>query len=158
MPSIAGKNNAGRRIINQVDGMESWNTPFVGYSFEKRGWLTTIGTGSSLSGRYGNGGAHFSLRISGQVEAIGIVNNAIQKCVCMRRVGESLEPLVHRDLGSDERRAAPEAVIENFEQIARLGSRDGITHPVIQDEQIELCQAGEQIGERAIQVRLGQLE
>ena len=86
------------------------------------------------------------------------MDNPIQKCVCMSRVRESLEPLIHRDLGSDESRASSEAVIENFEQIAGFGSRDGIAHPVIQDEQIELGQAGEQIGERAIQVRLGQLE
>ena len=76
----------------------------------------------------------------------------------MRRVRESLEPLVHRDLGSDERRAASKAVIEDFKQVTRLGSRDGIAHPVIQDEQVEFSQAGKQVGERAIQVRLGQLE
>jgi hypothetical protein len=28
--------NAGERIINQVDGMESWNGAFMGFSFRKK--------------------------------------------------------------------------------------------------------------------------
>ena len=128
------------------------------FSFEKRGWLTTIGTGSSLIDRYGNGGTHLSLRISGQIEAIGIVNDTVKDGICVGGIRESLEPLVHRDLGSDESRASSEAVIENFEQVTGFGSRDGIAHPIIEDKQVDLGQAGEPGGERAIQVRLGQLE
>jgi hypothetical protein len=31
--------SAGIRIINQVDGMGSWNVPFMGFSLEKKEWI-----------------------------------------------------------------------------------------------------------------------
>jgi len=31
--------NAGERIINQLDGMGSWNAAFMGFSFEKKEWI-----------------------------------------------------------------------------------------------------------------------
>jgi hypothetical protein len=31
--------NAGKRIINQVDGMGSWNAPFIGFFFLKKEWI-----------------------------------------------------------------------------------------------------------------------
>ena len=86
------------------------------------------------------------------------MNNTIQKCICMSRVWESLKPLVHRDLGSDKSRATSEAIIEDLEQVAGFGSGDGIAHPIIEDKQVDLGEAGEPGGERAIQVRLGQLD
>jgi predicted RNA-binding protein len=86
------------------------------------------------------------------------MDNTIQKCVCMSRVRESLKPLIHRDLGSDESRAASKTIIEDLEQVAGFGSGDGIAHPIIEDKQVDLGEAGEPGGERAILVRLGQLD
>lgn len=66
--------------------------------------------------------------------------------------GEARKPITHRDMGSNQDGDVAQAVVEDFEQVAGFGSGDGIGHPVIEDEQIYSCQAGEQGGKRAIQV------
>ena len=86
------------------------------------------------------------------------MDDTIQDGICMSGIGESRKPLTHRDLGSHQGGDTPKAIVEDFEQVAGFGSGDGIAHPVIEDEQVYFCQAGEQGVERAIQVRLGQME
>ncbi len=98
------------------------------------------------------------MRISGQIESICVVNDAVKDGVCMGGVGEARKPVSHRDLGSDQGGDTPKAVIKDFKQVAGFGSRIGIAHPIIKDEKIDFGQTGEQNGERAVQVRLGQLE
>ena len=76
----------------------------------------------------------------------------------MGGVGEARKPISNGNLGSNQGGDMPKAVVEDFKQVASFGNRDGIAHPVIEDQQIDLGQAGQQKGERAIQVRLGELE
>jgi hypothetical protein len=43
----------------------------------------------------------------------------------MSGVREARKPLTHRDLGSHQGGDTPKAVVEDFEQVAGFGSRDG---------------------------------
>ena len=76
----------------------------------------------------------------------------------MSGVRKFLKPLINRHLGSDESRATSKAIVEDLEQVAGVGSGDRIAHPIIEDKQVDLGEAGEQGGERAILVRMGQLD
>lgn len=73
------------------------------------------------------------MRISGQIEPICVVNDAVKDGICMSGVREARKPLTHRDLGSHQGGDTPKAVVEDFEQVAGFGSRDGIAHPIIKD-------------------------
>src|SRR3970040_1106487 len=48
------------------------------------------------------------------------------------------------------------AIIQNFKNILGVGECDGITHPVIDDQEIDLCQRSQQSGEGTIGSSQGQ--
>ena len=85
------------------------------------------------------------------------MDDAIEQAVGQGGIGEASEPVGHRDLGSDEGRKAAEAVIEDFEQVAGFSRGERVTHPVVEDQQVDLGQGGEQGGIRAVAVGLRQL-
>lgn len=83
------------------------------------------------------------MRISGQIEAIGVVNEAVEDGICMRGIWESLKPLTYRDLGSNQSRDTPKAIFEDLEQVAGFGNRNGVAHPFVEDEHVDLCQGAQ---------------
>jgi hypothetical protein len=85
------------------------------------------------------------------------VNNTIQYRICDRRIRESGEPICHGNLRGNQGRDPAKAVIEYFQQVTSFRGSERVSHPVIQDEQIEFCQTGKQGWIRAIDVGLRQL-
>jgi hypothetical protein len=75
------------------------------------------------------------------------MDNAVQDGISMSGVREAGKPLTHGNLGTYQGGDMPKAIIKDLEQITGFRSRDGIAHPVIEDEQIDLCQAGEAVRE-----------
>jgi hypothetical protein len=60
----------------------------------------------------------FSEALAVEVDAVSVVNNAIEDSVGERWISDDFEPAVHRDLACDEDRAAVVAVLDDLEQIA----------------------------------------
>ena len=109
------------------------------------------------SGRHEGSRPDLSLRISFEIKPVGIVDDTIEHSIPDRGIWKTGKPIRHRDLGSDQGRDAPEAVVEDLEQVLGILRGDRVPHPVIQDEQVEFGQAGEQGGVGAILVRMRQL-
>ena len=64
-----------------------------------------------------------------------VMNEPVQDRISKSGVGDSPMPLVYRDLCCDQGGSVAEAIIEDFENVLRILDRDGIPHPVIQDQQ-----------------------
>src|SRR3990170_1395375 len=103
----------------------------------KRRWLSDY----KSSGRHDCRRPDFSLRISCQIQPVGIVDNAIEDTIPNGGVGETSKPVRHRYLRSDQGGGVPIAVIKDFEQVLGIRRGDGVAHPVIEDEQVEFGQA-----------------
>jgi len=71
------------------------------------------------------------------------MNDPIEHSISNGGIRETNKPICHRNLRSDQSGDAAEAIVEDFEQILGVDSRDRVAHPVIQDHQIKLGQAGQ---------------
>jgi hypothetical protein len=67
----------------------------------------------------------FSQAVSGQIDAIGIVDDAVEDGVGERRDSDHLVPAVDRNLAGDDDRAFVIAILDDFEEIARDGTSRG---------------------------------
>ena len=98
----------------------------------------------------------FPHRISEQFEAVSIVDEAVQDRIRKRGIRNAFMPAGDRDLGGHEGGGAAVAVIDDFKQVFGLRAGEGVTQPVIKNEQVEAGERAQQLGIRAI--RLGESE
>ena len=80
----------------------------------------------------------FSHRIAGEIEAITIVDEAIEDGVGQSRIAEAGMPLLDRKLAGEDRGFLVVASVEDFEQIALGLIGDGGNAEVVDDQQIDL--------------------
>ena len=117
------------------------------------------GFGSSLDGF---GGQLPAQAVAAQVDAVGVVDEAIEDGIGERWVaGDQVVPAVHRDLAGDQRGATAVAVLGEFQQVARLLRAKRLEPPVIQDQQLHRAQGAHQPGMPAIaagQAEIGELD
>jgi hypothetical protein len=102
--------------------------------------------------RLRQGGLRFAHRVSFQFEAIGIVHQTVKDGIRQSGVWNARMPIGHRDLSGNQRGGASVAVIEDLQEVARLGVCERVAQPVIEDQQGQVRQAGEQFGIRAVGV------
>lgn len=73
-------------------------------------------------------GALFSHALAGEIDAIGVVNEAIQDGIGQRWVCDDFVPAIQGHLTGDDRRATLVAVFDDLEEIAtHLGYQAGLT-------------------------------
>ncbi|SEI22232.1 hypothetical protein RTCCBAU85039_6818 [Rhizobium tibeticum] len=82
--------------------------------------------------------ALFSHAFTGEIDAIGVVNEAIQDGVSKRWVCDDLVPAIQRHLAGDDRRSPLVAVFDDLEEIAPLIVVELFRSPVIEDKQVGL--------------------
>ena len=68
------------------------------------------------------------------------MNESVQDGVGEGGVRDPSVPSRHGDLGNDHGSLATVAVVEDFEQVSGLGGGQGVSEPVIQDEQMGASQ------------------
>src|ERR1035438_7406955 len=79
------------------------------------------------------GAAH---ALAGEVEAVGVVNEAVEDGVGEGRIADDVAPLIDRDLAGDEGGAPSVAVLEDLEQVDALRLGEDLQSPVVEDEQM----------------------
>jgi hypothetical protein len=79
-------------------------------------------------------------------DAIGVVNDAVEDGVGERGNPDQVMPAVHGNLAGDDERAFVVAILDDFEQIARLVGREGFGSPIIEDEQFDARQRAQKPG------------
>ena len=67
------------------------------------------------------------------------MNKAVQNGVSQDGIGDTQMPTRNGNLRSDQRRSMSKTVIQNFKDILGIGERDGIAHPVVDDQEAAFC-------------------
>ena len=79
------------------------------------------------------------------------VNDAVEDRVT--GVGNDLMPAIHRNLAGDQQRAAVVAVIDDLEQIAALLGPKRLRPPVVDDQQPDAFERGQEARQAALAAR-----
>jgi hypothetical protein len=109
----------------------------------------------TLSVRHGPLCSNFSLRFAFELDALGVVDEAVKDGIGESRIGNAQVPVGNGDLAGDQSSGMPKAVIEDFKNILSILDGNEIAHPVVQDEQAGLGQGTQQFGQRTIDTRNG---
>ena len=75
--------------------------------------------------------------LAGQLDAMRIVDEAVQDGVGVSGVANDLMPGGQRELGGDDRRPAAVSLLEDFEQIVTGAGVEGFEAEVVENEQIQ---------------------
>ncbi len=74
---------------------------------------------------------------AGEIDAVGVVDEAVEDGVGIGGVADKAMPVGDRDLAGDESGFAPVAVFEDFQKVMAALGRQGFETPVVEDEQID---------------------
>jgi hypothetical protein len=88
---------------------------------------------------------------------MGAVNDAVEDRVAERGVGDHLVPFADRHLAGDQQRSAVIAVVDDLEQIAAMLGIERLRAPIIDDQQPDAFERGQQPRQAALTARLGQI-
>src|ERR1700674_5202244 len=75
---------------------------------------------------------------------MGVVQEAVADGVGQGRLAEVVVPLGRRQLAGDNRAAAAIAILEDLEEVTALLILDGGEAPIVEDEDVEAGELGEQ--------------
>ena len=118
------------------------------------GRLQSVSRAALAAGCFG--GFDLAHRRAIELEAVGVVDNAIQYGVAERGLANNLVPSRHGELAGDEDGAAAVTVLDDLHEIAPLSSGEAVGSPIVQDKEIDLDQHPEQPREAAVAV--GEIE
>jgi hypothetical protein len=109
------------------------------------------------SGRHGQGRTELALGFALELDAIGIVHETVQNGIGESGIRESGMPCIHRDLSSDQGGTSSVSVIEYLQEITGLLDSQGVTQPVIEDEELGAGQGMKEFGIGTVDVRDGEI-
>src|SRR5690606_31141133 len=89
-------------------------------------------------------------RAAREIDGMSVVYEAIEDCVGDGWIADVLVPLADGELASEDSRSIAVAVLEDLEDIAALLFAHGRDAPVVDNEQVHLGKASQQLGVRAI--------
>jgi len=78
----------------------------------------------------------FAERIAAQLDAMGVVDDAIEDRVGQSWIADQVMPAVHWDLAGDQRGATSVAVLDDLQQVVALLGGERFEPPVVKDEQL----------------------
>ena len=88
--------------------------------------------------------------VSLQLEAVGVVDEAVEDGVGDGGIADDLVPVLDRHLAGDDGRAAFVAVVDDFQQIAALLAGERCETPIVEDQQLDPRERLEQPGIAAV--------
>jgi hypothetical protein len=101
----------------------------------------------------GLAGARATQAVAGEVDAVGIVDDAIENSVGVGRIADEIVPFVDRDLAGDDGRSPAVALFENLEEVVARGGVERCEPPVVEDEQLHATEGAQDMGIAAIAAR-----
>ena len=110
----------------------------------------------SRAGRF-HGVTPLAQALAGQFDAIGVVDDAIEDGVGESGDPDQIVPAVDGNLAGDDERAPVVAVLDDFEEIARLVGRERFGSPIVEDEQFDARQGAQEPGVARIAMGDGQI-
>jgi hypothetical protein len=98
----------------------------------------------------GFGGAVLAQAVAAELQAMGVVDEAVENGVGERRLADQLMPFVDRDLAGDQRGAAAVAVFDDFEHVVALFGPERLEAPIVEDQQLDAAESAHQAGVAAV--------
>ncbi len=95
-------------------------------------------------------GVLFSHAFSGELKAVGIVNEAVEDGVAQCGVADDGVPLIDRNLTGDDGGRATVAVIEDLQKVASLGRVEHRQAPIVEHEELHAADGFEQASIAAV--------
>ena len=71
-----------------------------------------------------------------ELDAVGVVNDAVEDGVGEGRIADDVVPLRDRNLTGDQERVVVVAILDDFEQIAALFCSQDLGSEIVQDEDV----------------------
>ena len=97
-------------------------------------------TGCVRSSSDGFGGALLAQAVAAELQAMGIVDDAVEDGIGEGRFADQVVPFVDRDLAGDQGGAAAIAVFDDFEHVVALLGPERPKAPIIEDQELERAQ------------------
>ena len=85
------------------------------------------------------------------------MNDAIQYRVTESGIGNDVMPLRHGDLTCDQQGSLVVAIVDDLKQITTLVGGERFRSPVVEDEEIDALERGDQARQTAFAARLGEI-
>ena len=82
--------------------------------------------------------------LSGELDAMGIVHEAVEDDVRVGGIADDLAPRRKRELGGDDRRSAAITLFEDFEQIVTGAGVERLEAEVVENEEIGAAEGFDQ--------------
>src|SRR5271154_1563904 len=101
-------------------------------------------------------GFGFSHAVSGEVEAVGVVDEAVEDGVGEGGVADDFAPLIDGNLAGDQCRSPAVAVFEDLEEVDALSLDEDLQAPVVEDQQVDPGEALEETGVASVATCEGQ--
>src|SRR5580692_5154741 len=112
-----------------------------------RGGMRNAHRGSLLGGF---AGARTAQAVSGEIDAVGIVDDAIEDGVGIGRIADKVMPFVHGDLAGDDGRSTAVALFDDFKEIVTRGGVERFEPPVVENQQLHAAERAQQAGVSAV--------
>ena len=92
-----------------------------------------------------------------ELDAVGIVNDAVQYRIAEGGIGNDVMPLRHGDLTCDQQGSLVVTIVDDLKQITALVGGERFGSPVVEDEEIDALERGDQARQTAFSARLGEI-
>lgn len=92
-----------------------------------------MGSGGGFGVKSRASGGSFSHALSAELEAVRVVNEAVQDGVGESGIADRVMPALHRELAGDDGCFPAVAVLEDFEEVAPLGGGERREAPVVEE-------------------------
>src|SRR5438094_3256988 len=81
---------------------------------------------------------------AGEVEAVCVVNEAVEDRVGVGGIADQVMPSIDRQLAGEDGGAAAVAIIEDLEKVVTGGGIEWLEAPIIEDEKIDAAERAQQ--------------
>ena len=84
--------------------------------------------------------------VAGEIDAVRVVDEAIQNGVGIGGIADQVMPFVDGDLAGDDGRSSAIAFFEDFEKIVASGSVERFKAPIVEDQQLDAAERAQDAG------------
>src|SRR5262249_8873671 len=106
-----------------------------------RGWWSIL---------WDRSGASASQALAGEIDAMGVVNKAVEDRVGISRIANERMPFIDGDLAGEDRRAAPIALLEGLVEVTTCAGVERVEAPVVEGEELDAGKAAQDAGIAAV--------
>ena len=85
-----------------------------------------------------------------EIDAVGVVDQAIKNGVGVSRIADNVVPFVHRELAGKDCRFSSVAFFEDFEEVMPCGGVERFETPVVKDEELHAAERPQEPGIAAV--------